>query len=311
MGLPDTACVVYRLSQAAYRPLFETVWGQQAFDITWPHDVERICSTPAGAAVFGGSATPLHLTQVDRDRANATYDQYALSITAYERSADVSAFSSKFDVYLAGTYTLTEKEQRGYELFRGKAQCNTCHLDGTENSQTRITAANAASLAPLFTDLTSANLGLPRNPQNPFYFQNVADAFGFTPNAAGPDFTDLGVGLFLRSASGTNATAQLRSVAQQAEAAQIIDGPTLESATDHSAILRWTTNTRGGPAVHYGAVQYGTDPQHLKQTAKSPNRWNTNLPYVRYRVRIDDLQPSTTYCYAVDIVRADGTSIGV
>ena len=75
MGLPDTACVVYRLSQAAYRPLFETVWGQQAFDITWPHDVERICSTPAGAAVFGGSATPLHLTQVDRDRANATDDQ--------------------------------------------------------------------------------------------------------------------------------------------------------------------------------------------------------------------------------------------
>ena len=208
MGLPDTACVVYRLSQAAYRPLFETVWGQQAFDITWPHDVERICSTPAGAAVFGGSATPLHLTQVDRDRANATYDQYALSITAYERSADVSAFSSKFDAYLTGTYTLTEQEQRGYELFRGKAQCNTCHLDGTENSQTRITAANAASLAPLFTDFTSANLGLPRNPQNPFYVQNVADAFGFTPNAAEPNFTDLGVGLFLRSASGTNPNVQ-------------------------------------------------------------------------------------------------------
>jgi hypothetical protein len=31
---------------------------------------------------------------------------------------------------------------------------------------------------------------------------------------------------------------------------------------------------------------------------------------VGYRVRLDGLQPSTTY-YTVDIVRADGTSIGV
>jgi len=123
--------------------------------------------------------------------------------------------------------------------------------------------------------------------------------------------TTLAITVLINSVSVAHATAQLRSAAQHAEPAQIIDGPTLESATDHSAILRWTTNTRGDPAVHYGAVQYGTDPQHLKQTAKSPNRWNTNLPYVRYRLRIDDLQPSTTYCYAVDIVRADGTSIGV
>jgi len=124
-------------------------------------------------------------------------------------------FSSKCDADLAGTYALTEPEQGGYELFRGKAQCNTCHLDGTENSQTRITAANAAGLTPLFTDFTSANLGLPKNPQNPFYFQHVADAFGFTPNAAGPDFTDLGVGLFLRSASGTNPNADRTPLAPQ------------------------------------------------------------------------------------------------
>jgi Purple acid Phosphatase, N-terminal domain len=98
---------------------------------------------------------------------------------------------------------------------------------------------------------------------------------------------------------------------QHAEPAQIIDGPPLESATDHAAILRWTTNTRGSPAVYYGVVQYGTAPQHLTQTAKSPNRWNTNLSYVGYRVRIDGLQPSTTYYYTAYIVRDDGTSIGV
>ena len=31
MGFADSACVVYRLSQAPYRPLFEAVWGKQAF----------------------------------------------------------------------------------------------------------------------------------------------------------------------------------------------------------------------------------------------------------------------------------------
>jgi hypothetical protein len=31
--------------------------------------------------------------------------------------------------------------------------------------------------------------------------------FGFTPNPAGSNFTDLGVGLFLRSESGTNPNA--------------------------------------------------------------------------------------------------------
>jgi cytochrome c peroxidase len=204
MGMPDTACVVYRLSLAPYRSGFETVWGTQAFDIKWPNNVKEICSTPAGAASLGGSSTPLNLTKEDRDRANATYDQFALSITAYERSNDVSAFSSKFDAYLAGNYTFTANEQAGYNVFRGRGKCNTCHLDGTENSPTSITAANVASKEPLFTDFTSANLGLPRNPHNPFYFQNVPDPFGFTANPAGQSFTDFGVGLFLRSQSGTN-----------------------------------------------------------------------------------------------------------
>src|SRR4029077_19281977 len=171
-GLPDPACVTYRLSQAPYRPLFETVWGNQAFDIRFPRNAEQICSTPAGAAVLGGSSTPLNFRKDDRGRALATFDQYALSITAYERSPDVSAFSSKFDAYLASNYTLTADESAGYALFRGKGKCNTCHLDGTENSQTAITAANAASVAPLFTDFTSNNLGLPRNPHDPIYFED-------------------------------------------------------------------------------------------------------------------------------------------
>jgi cytochrome c peroxidase len=201
-GFPDTACIVFRLSQSEYRPLFELVWGTQAFKIAWPRDTEKICSTPGGAAVFGGSMTPLGLDETDRGRANTTFDQFALSIDAYEASEDVSAFSSKFDAFLNGNATLTADEMAGWELFRGRAKCNTCHLDGTENGGARITAANVASNAPLFTDFTSSNLGVPRNPKNPVYFQNVPDTFGFTPNPAGSSFTDLGVGRFLRSEDG-------------------------------------------------------------------------------------------------------------
>ena len=42
----------------------------------------------------------------------------------------VSAFSSKFDAFLAGKYTLTADEMAGYKLFNGKGNCNSCHLDG-------------------------------------------------------------------------------------------------------------------------------------------------------------------------------------
>src|SRR3977135_508438 len=44
-GLPDTACIVFRVSQSPYRSLFEQIWGKQAFDIKWPHDTEEICRT--------------------------------------------------------------------------------------------------------------------------------------------------------------------------------------------------------------------------------------------------------------------------
>jgi cytochrome c peroxidase len=75
---------------------------------------------------------------------------------------------------------LTADEQAGWDLFRQKAKCNTCHLDGIQNSfqessggcNGTTTADNAAGVAPLFTDFTSFNLGVPRNPQDPFYFQN-------------------------------------------------------------------------------------------------------------------------------------------
>jgi hypothetical protein len=89
-----------------------------------------------------------------------------------------------------------------------------------------------------------------------------------------------------------------------------LKGPALESATDNSAIIRWTPTPAGGTVVHYGVVHYGTDPKNLSQTAKSPNRWNKNLPYVVYRVRVGGRTPGTTYYYAVESVQANGSGTG-
>jgi cytochrome c peroxidase len=210
MGFPDTACAVYRIANGAYAGIFTTVWGPQAFAIRWPAQAEKICSTPGGA--FGSNMAPLELRPEDRGQAETAYDQYALAITAYEQSPDISPFSSKFDAALGSPdkKILTSDELAGWDLFRGKAKCNTCHLDGTQSSfqessrgSNGTTApGNAASLAPLFTDFTSSNLGVPRNPQNPFYYQNKPDAYGFTPNPEGSRFIEFGVGTFLRGKSG-------------------------------------------------------------------------------------------------------------
>ena len=213
MGNPDTACIVYKLSLAAYRPLFEKVWGAGSFDITWPSDTARICATPNGAASLGGSATPVALSPSDRTRSNADYDHWAQSLSAYEQSQFVSPFTSKFDAYLAGKYTLTAQEKAGYDLFRGKGNCNSCHLDGRSTAPTpeppQGTAPNgedtgaAANTTPVFTCFGSSNLGLPKNPRDAFYYETTPDSFGFTLNPEGFDYTDFGLGTFLRSGFGS------------------------------------------------------------------------------------------------------------
>jgi cytochrome c peroxidase len=204
MANPDTACVVWKLSTGSYKAVFEQVWGRGTLDIAWPGNVETICSTPKGAASLGGSATPLALSSIDRTRANQAFDEFGQAAAAYEISPAVSAFTSKFDLFLSGNGTLTAAEARGYDLFRGKAQCNTCHLDGRSNtggSDGADTGA-ATNVAPMFTDFTYNNLGLPRNPVLPWYSENTPDQWGFTGNPLGIGFTDTGVGLFLSGFSG-------------------------------------------------------------------------------------------------------------
>jgi len=90
---------------------------------------------------------------------------------------------------------------------------------------------------------------------------------------------------------------------------RIIKGPGLESATDKSAIIRWTTNT-GSSLIEHSVVHYGTDVKDLGKKAESLNRWNQNLPYMLHRVYVMNLTPGTTYYYTVESVRGDGTPLG-
>src|SRR5947209_13811576 len=145
MGLPDTACIAFRLSQAVYRPLFEQVWGMGSLDIKFPPDTEKICATPGGAAVFGTDTTPVKLTPVDRTQANRVFDNWGQSLDAFEKSREVSPFTSKFDAVMAGNATFTASEIAGYTLFRGKAGCNTCHVDGRGSTQTPGTGSGRIS----------------------------------------------------------------------------------------------------------------------------------------------------------------------
>ena len=205
MGFADTACIAFRLSSSVYRQLFELVWGMD-IDIRFPANTAEICAIPGGAKRFNGSATPIALSPADRTKANNIYDHWGQSISFLERSPDVSPFTSKLDASLANppTYTLTADEMAGYNLFNGKGNCNSCHLDGLSTAppaQTDI--GTPASTRPLFTCFGYANLGLPLNPRDAFYYQTKPDRFGFTANPLGFGDRDLGLGTFLRSGFGS------------------------------------------------------------------------------------------------------------
>jgi cytochrome c peroxidase len=131
--------------------------------------VQKVCSSkyaPLFKQVWGADAC---------DDVDAAYDNIALSIAVYEDSFEVNQFSSKYDAVKAGNAVFTELEEAGLKLFNGRGQCAACHVMDIEGT-------NADNL---FTDYTFDNLGIPKNPLNPFYNTN-------------PDFVDNGLGDFLR-----------------------------------------------------------------------------------------------------------------
>ena len=147
-------------------------------------------SGPLFKAVFGNLVFSLPPEQI--------YPLVASAIAAYEKSAAVSPFSSKYDAYLAGKATLTDQEMLGLRLATGtwtgrpgglsfpvSAHCMDCHGISRDLSK-----------APdLWTNSCYANLGVPKNQNNPYYTMTNQSNPGFNP--LGAQFIDYGLGDYL------------------------------------------------------------------------------------------------------------------
>jgi cytochrome c peroxidase len=164
-GLGSTDLVVRKVASAPYANLFRDAFGNDALN-------------KSNADVFR---------------------MVRQSVAAYERSREVSPFSSKYDAVQQGQARFTPSELNGLRLFTGSvtgrpggaanaksARCIACH-----------TIADSADRRDFFTNWTYANIGVPRNPRNPFYKQTgkAADPLGYNPD--GDRFVDLGLGAIL------------------------------------------------------------------------------------------------------------------
>jgi acid phosphatase type 7 len=76
----------------------------------------------------------------------------------------------------------------------------------------------------------------------------------------------------------------------------ITNGPVVESVTDTTAIIAWSTNVNAGTSL-----RYGTDPSHLDKTAGMP--WGG----FTHRVYLTNLQPGTKYFFQAESGKAQGT----
>jgi len=142
--------------------------------------VDKVCSGAYGdrfRAFFGDGACV--------NKVNG-YNAIAQALATFEASAEVNAFSSKYDYYLKDPkrFPLTEQEKLGLELFdrEDKGNCAACHPS----------RPGPNGEPPLFTDFTYDNLGVARNPDNPWY---EMDAF----NPQGNAWVDEGLGGFLKT----------------------------------------------------------------------------------------------------------------
>jgi cytochrome c peroxidase len=169
-NMPDKKSIILAVKKSDYAALFEKVWGPGSLD-----------------------------AEKDVDGA---YVKVGRSIATYERSAEVNPFSSKFDDFwrAAGAkglkvegisessmdtfkgIGLADTELHGLALFNTKGKCTNCHVLTPENGK-----------PPVFTNYSYDNLGVPRNPQNPFYGQNQK----YNPD--GSKWVDKGLGGYLET----------------------------------------------------------------------------------------------------------------
>ena len=114
MNMPDKQSIIDVIKASTYADLFIKIFGKNAFN--------------------------------DIDEA---YDNFGRAIAAYERSIEVTKFSSKYD---SARGSFTPAEERGLALF--EVNCSQCHSTKTP----------PGAPAALFTSYGYANIGAPVNP---------------------------------------------------------------------------------------------------------------------------------------------------
>ena len=159
MNNTSRAQVVGKVAASSYASLFQTVCGVNAFLVA----------------------------SVD-----SSYNCMADAIASYERTSELSPFTSKYDAVERNQATLTVQEQAGLDLFTGRGKCGHCHS---------LAGGNAPDL---FSDFKYSNIGLPNNPE----------IFALL----GRSFVDLGLGATLNNPkhNGKFKTSHLRNIAKTA-----------------------------------------------------------------------------------------------
>lgn len=177
-GLPDAACVLYRIAKSTYLTTYTATYDATLKNIAWPANTNALCQVE-------GSTVPL--SPAVRATVMSEFDRVARAIAAFEASPTVNAFSSKYDLSLKGQATLTAQEEEGRQLYEGQAGCAGCHPNVGEHA--------------LMTDYTYDNIGVPANPKNPSLLSNA-------------NYRDLGLGGVLLDADryGQQKVATLRNL---------------------------------------------------------------------------------------------------
>jgi cytochrome c peroxidase len=132
------------------------------------------------------------------------------AIAAFESSAALQAFSSKYDQFIQGKVELSANESRGMQLFidPAKGNCASCH---------RMNPATKNPRDSLFTDFAYYATGIPRNPAIP---QNANPSF-FDLGLCGPQRSrpalgsEVPAGTSIEKFCGTFRVVTLRNVAER------------------------------------------------------------------------------------------------
>lgn len=149
MNMPDLETIIARIEDSNIAPLFKSVFGADAFA-----------------------------------DASLAYDNLAKAIASYERSTEISPFSSRFD-----SGDLTAQELDGFALFQ--SNCATCHSTATQEG---VPGA-------LFTNYQYVNIGVPVNTALLADPGSVYDGY------------DLGLGYVVEGENGKFKVPTLRNIA--------------------------------------------------------------------------------------------------